>query len=100
MKDSVRDVRVGVHLETLISDTRYALRGLSKAPAFTAAAVLSLAARHRRQYGQYFTFINALVLRPLPVQHAAALVDVAAEHKAATGDLISNVRDITERQQC
>ena len=39
VKDVVRDVRVGEQLETLISDTRYALRGLRNAPAFTAAAV-------------------------------------------------------------
>ena len=47
-----------------------------------------------------FTFINALVLRPLPVRDPSALVDVSAERKNGDG-LISfpMYRDIAERQQ-
>jgi predicted permease len=99
VRDAVRDVRVGVQLETLVSDARYALRGLRKAPAFTAAAVLSLALGIGANTA-IFTFINALVLRPLPVQHASALVAVEAEQKRGNG-LISfpMYRDMAERQQ-
>ena len=99
VKDAVRDVRVGVQLDVLISDTRYALRGLRKAPAFTAAAVLSLALGIGANTA-IFTFINALVLRPLPVHDASALVDVSARRRAGDG-LISfpMYRDIAARQQ-
>ena len=43
VKDAVRDVRVGVQIESIVADVRYALRTLRKSPAFTAAAILSLA---------------------------------------------------------
>src|SRR4029077_9756714 len=41
VKDAVRDVRVGVRLETFASDVRYAARMLRKWPEFAAAAHLS-----------------------------------------------------------
>src|SRR5918995_773621 len=84
VKDAVRDVRVGVQLETLISDTRYALRRLRKAPAFTTAAVLSLALGIGANTA-IFTFINALLLRPLPVHEPSALVDVSARQPGGAG---------------
>ena len=43
VKERVRDVRVGIWLDTVWQDVRYALRGFRKAPWFTATAVVSLA---------------------------------------------------------
>src|SRR5919204_5718811 len=57
----------------MLSDIRYALRSLLRAPAFTIAAVamLSLAIAVNTIV---FTLLNSLLLRPLPVRDADSVV--------------------------
>ena len=100
VKDAVRDVRAGVRLETFFSDVRYAARTLRKSPAFTAAAILSLALGIGANTA-IFTCINAIVLRPLPVDRPDALVDISVRRKGERAGYISfpMYRDIAERQQ-
>jgi hypothetical protein len=70
------DVRVawGLHwLETLLQDLSYGLRQLRRSPGFAVVAVLTLALGIGANTA-IFSFIDALILRVLPVQHPKALV--------------------------
>jgi putative ABC transport system permease protein len=64
-----------VGMDALWQDLRYSLRTLVRTPAFTAAAVLSLALGVGANT-TIFTLINALFLNPLPVDRPSELVAV------------------------
>jgi predicted permease len=88
VKEAVRDVRVGAWIESLAGDVRYAIRTLRKTPAFTAAAVVSLALGIGGN-AAIFTCLNALALRPLPVREPAALLDIGVRRNGAAEGFIS-----------
>ncbi|HET7696898.1 MAG TPA: ABC transporter permease [Vicinamibacterales bacterium] len=98
VQDAVRDVRAGVRLEMLLGDLRYAVRALRKSPAFTAAAVLSLALGIGAN-AAIFTFINALALSPLPVRDPSALVEIAPRGSDPAFLSFPMHRDLAARQQ-
>ena len=61
--------------ETLVRDVRFGLRILKKSPAFTAAAVITLALGIGANTA-LFALVRGILLRPLPVREAARLVVV------------------------
>jgi predicted permease len=61
----------------LLPDLRYAFRGLAKAPAFTAVAVISLGLGIGAN-SAIFSLLDQLLLRPLPVRNPEELVQLAA----------------------
>src|SRR6185436_3398913 len=75
VKERVRDVGWESWVESLAQDVRYALRMLRKSPAFTSVAVLSLALGIGANTA-IFTFLDALLLRTLPVGNPGELVEV------------------------
>ena len=75
VKEEVRAVRAGALVEQVLQDVRYGLRGLRRAPGFTAAVMVTLALGIGANTAT-FSVIDALLLRPLPVDAPDRLVAV------------------------
>src|SRR5262245_8062937 len=73
VKDRVRDVGWETFVESVWRDVGYAVRGLRRAPGFTAVAALTLALGIGATTA-IFTLLDASVLRSLPVQDPGELV--------------------------
>jgi predicted permease len=75
IKESVRDVRAGVWLDTLMQDLRYSVRTLAKNPAFTLIAMATLALGIGANTAM-FSLLDQVVLRLLPVRDPERVVIV------------------------
>ena len=71
-KEECRDARGVGLIEDALVDIRYALRGMRRAPAFTAVAIASLAIGIGANTA-IFSAVDALLLKPLPVENPAEL---------------------------
>ncbi|HEV2447962.1 MAG TPA: ABC transporter permease [Candidatus Sulfopaludibacter sp.] len=76
IKETAREAWGWTSLERVRQDLRYAFRGLRQSPAFTAAAVLSLALGIGANTA-IFSLLNAILLRLLPVPEPQQIVQVA-----------------------
>jgi hypothetical protein len=76
IKESYRDQRRLPFIETVLSDTRHALRRMRKAPAFTAAVIVTLALGIGATTAT-FGVIDSILIRPLAYPQAEALVSVS-----------------------
>ena len=82
LKEEIRDGRAGAAIDSTLLDIRYALRGLAKAPAFTAVIVLTLALGIGAN-SAIFSVVHALLLAPLPYRDADRLVFVWSDMTSA-----------------
>lgn len=80
-------------IDSTLTDVRYALRALRKAPAFAVVAILSLAIGIGANTAVFSVF-NAVLLKSLPVEHPEQLVSVLRDgDNKYTNPLWESIRD-------
>jgi predicted permease len=79
MKERVDAEDAAVGIDTLLRDTRYALRGFAKSPGFTVIAITTLALGIGANTA-VFQLVDAVRLRNLPIQRPDELAEVRFEH--------------------
>ena len=83
VKDYTRESGWESRLDTLWRDLRYAARALRRAPAFAMTAVVTLALGIGANTA-IFSVVNAVMLRPLPVERPHELIALAAVYPRGT----------------
>lgn len=83
MKEEYRDQRTLPWVEMFLQDARYGLRSLARTPAFTAAALLTLALGIGATTA-VFSVINAVFLQPLPYHEPDRIVQFGRTFHTST----------------
>ena len=79
LKERVRDVKMGVFIDTVMQDVKYAFRHFRRAPGFAVAAVLMLALGIGANTAM-FSVLNALTIRRLPIPDPDGLFSLTSHN--------------------
>src|SRR4029077_18217936 len=82
-------------MQGFVQDLRYAGRKLMSNPGFTLLAVISLALGIGANVA-IFTLVNAVFLRPVPVDHPESLVSIHTTHPDYPGLIESNYLNLLD----
>jgi predicted permease len=91
VKEYTRDSRGTRWVEDLLGDVRYALRGMARSPAFSAAAVLTLAVGIGANTA-IWSIVEALMLRALPIERPNELYAIRRAGNEEGSYLVSHTR--------
>ena len=95
IKESVRDIRVGVSMDNLLQDIRYGLRVLRRNPGFAATAILTLALGIGATTA-IFSVVDTVVFQPLPFPNAGRLVRIRSLIAASGDGGVASYRDFLD----
>ena len=92
-REESREIWTFRYLEWIAQDARHALRGLRRSPMFTAVAIVSLALGIGANTA-IFSFVNAILLKRLPVPHPDRLVRLAVVDHGERGEVVWRMQDV------
>lgn len=103
VKEMVREARMGITIENLTRDLRYAVRSLTHAKGFAATVMLTVAICIAANTGT-FAIVNSVLLRPLPFPESDRTVLMANSYPKAgigvmytsgSGDYYDRLQSVT-----
>ena len=97
-KEESRDAVAGNLIETLMRDVRFSFRQLRKSPAFTVAAVVTLAMAIGAN-AVVFSVFNGLILRPLNLPREESLYAVERASDKSASESYPNYVDLRDRNR-